>query len=302
MTNILRAVYSLIPDLVLLSKQHYTRSKKINVAATYLRLFCKQIFLPPKNLLTPDVRENICGFTVHAFDRGAIWFLFREIFIKGEYIFCSNTDSPVIFDCGANIGVSAFFFKWLYPNSTIHAFEPNPQANCVLQKNIADNKLYSVHTYNAALGKKDGVIILYAQPENPAALTVSTLQERKNGKPIEVPLTKLSNHITSRVDFLKIDTEGAETDIIADLCESGAIQHVNEMTIEYHHNIPSRASKFSEILANIEQSGFSYQIHTSFSPLARKNRFQDVMLHCYRNDSVQQTSKKRTSWNAGKNV
>ena len=39
-------------------------------------------------------------------------------------------------DCGANIGISILFFKKQYPDCTIMAFEPNPHAFPLLEKNV----------------------------------------------------------------------------------------------------------------------------------------------------------------------
>jgi hypothetical protein len=74
--------------------------------------------------------------TLPIFDRPGLEHLYREIFVRQYYYFRANTDHPVIFDCGANLGMATLFFKWLYPKSRVEAFEPDPGTFAVLQKNV----------------------------------------------------------------------------------------------------------------------------------------------------------------------
>ena len=69
---------------------------------------------------------------------------YQEIFVEEIYKFESNKSHPVIFDCGANIGISTIYFKTIYPNAIVHAFEPDanlfeilPSINSLKDKHIA---------------------------------------------------------------------------------------------------------------------------------------------------------------------
>ena len=68
-------------------------------------------------------------------------FQFKEIFVNQSYKFKSFTNSPVIYDCGANIGISCLYFKKIFPDSRIEAFEADPQIAKILQNNL-DKKFY----------------------------------------------------------------------------------------------------------------------------------------------------------------
>ncbi len=287
MSILAQNLYNLVPDIRVLTKQKYPRHKKREVYLTYIRLFLKQLFFLYRSTCNKLRNEKICGFTVYTYNRDSLWFLFREIFVRGHYAFQSNVETPTIFDCGSNIGVATLFFKWLYPDSTIYAFEPDPVAFKILERNIQSNGLQSVHLNNVALGKKSGTITLYTQAENLTSLVASTLQERGGALPITVSLVPVSTFITQPVHFLKIDTEGAEVDIVKDLCSTNTMHYIQEMVIEYHHNINRDKSELSHILGDIEQSGFTYQIDAPFLPLIKKHRFQDLLLYCYRNKPTQ---------------
>ncbi len=62
------------------------------------------------------------GFVVSHFDRGTLNYLYREIFARQPYYFRAASDSPIILDCGANVGMASLYFKWLYPKSRVTSF------------------------------------------------------------------------------------------------------------------------------------------------------------------------------------
>ena len=69
---------------------------------------------------------------------------FKEIFVDEIYRFESINDSPVIYDCGANIGTSCLYFKEIHPNAKITAFEADPEIASVLETNLLENGLSDV--------------------------------------------------------------------------------------------------------------------------------------------------------------
>ncbi len=61
------------------------------------------------NLLRPSRR--MLGFTISSFRRSSLRLLYREIFARQYYYFECDTDSPVIHDCGANLGMATLLFQ-----------------------------------------------------------------------------------------------------------------------------------------------------------------------------------------------
>lgn len=70
---------------------------------------------------------------------GQLRILFREIFIEPSYFFRTERPHPLIVDCGSNIGMSVIFFKLLYPDARVLAFEPDPAPFELLEQNIRTN-------------------------------------------------------------------------------------------------------------------------------------------------------------------
>ena len=75
-------------------------------------------------------------------------FMFFDIFIKKSYEFKSKSETPVIIDCGSNIGLSVLYFKKIYPNSIIKAFEPDKEIFKILEKNCENFKMKNVTLLN----------------------------------------------------------------------------------------------------------------------------------------------------------
>jgi hypothetical protein len=66
---------------------------------------------------------RLAAFKVRYLDAASFRVVAFEVFVKAEYFFRTSHDAPVIFDCGANIGLATLFFKRLYPKARVHAFE-----------------------------------------------------------------------------------------------------------------------------------------------------------------------------------
>jgi hypothetical protein len=110
------------------------------------------------------------------------------------------------------------------------------------------------------------------------------------GPSITVPARKLSEFIDCEVDFLKLDVEGAELRIMRELSDSGKLQSVREMAVEYHHRLPGEPSAMSGFLGIMEENGFEYQIAAGGFPDPTARRIQDVMIYAWHSTSERQSS------------
>lgn len=237
------------------------------------------------HLLNPS--PKFLNFEVASFDRDSLKYLYREIFIRQYYYFGTDAQSPLILDCGANVGMATLYFKWLYPKSHIHAFEPDPSTFALLQKNVSRNNLADVTVHNCALWDEDRQIDFYVDAGSPGSLLMSADSSRSSGDAIQVPAMKLSEFIQGPVDLLKLDVEGAEDRVLSDLVSSGAIRFIKQMIIEYHHRSGAKGSRLADFLAKLEGAGFEYQFHASLWPVASRNVYQDILVGAYRNESGQ---------------
>src|ERR1041384_222394 len=64
------------------------------------------------NLFRLSLRPSrrVLGFDVQCVSPQLLLHLYHEVFAKDEYLFSCDTESPVILDCGANIGMAGSTF------------------------------------------------------------------------------------------------------------------------------------------------------------------------------------------------
>ena len=226
---------------------------------------------------------DVAGFRLRYLEAAWMRYLYREVFAEREYWFATDTPRPVILDCGSNIGMGILFFKALYPDALITAFEPAPWACAAIEETIRANGLRDVAVHNAALAETDGTLELFHDPSHPGSAAMSVFSERMPGAAVQVRAVRLSRHITGSVDFLKLDVEGSELAVMRDLVSSGTIGQIRQMVIEFHHHMSPTVDNLSECLALLERNGFGYQLTSGqvFTPIT-KGQFQDVLVHAYR--------------------
>lgn len=176
--------------------------------------------------------------------------LTNEIFTEEIYKTKLNTTSPTILDIGSHIGLSIIYFKDIYPEAEIIGFEPNPNTFPILEENIYSNALQKVKLYNIALAEKESKRDLYIDTSGEGAFSTSSFRKnawngKQNTRAITVKCNKLSLYITKEIDLLKIDAEGAETEIIRELYNSGKLSMIKNIIVEYH---PTKHSNIKNIL------------------------------------------------------
>lgn len=255
----------------------YRFKEKLIVFKILNSLYFKSLFSKNRK----EVVQDIFQFKVSANSYSTLSFLFKEIFISQDYFFETDTAKPVIIDCGANIGMSVLFFKFIYPHCSIIAFEPNPQAFNFLKKNIEQNNLKDVELYNSALSDKEGETDFFIG-DNESILLASTIAERGGGKIFKIKLDKVSNYLKDQVDLIKIDIEGSESQVLNDLVLTGKIKKSENYIIEYHHRINRQKSSLSTFIKPFEDADFEYNIKSSF---VRIGVFQDILLNFYKAES-----------------
>ena len=80
---------------------------------------------------------------------------------------------------------------------------------------------------------------------------------------------------------MKMDIEGSEGKVLVDLVKKKQLSKIEELIIEYHHNIPGNSVSLSSFLQLLETQ-FHYQLDTSSIPIYSKNKFQDVLIFAYK--------------------
>lgn len=209
---------------------------------------------------------------------------YNEIFYREIYKFNTDIEAPLIIDCGSNIGLSVLYFKSIYPKSHIIAFEPDEENFRILQTNTEANSLTHLDLYKKAVWIKDGNISFQSKGSEASRIMVQTPDTNHTVSAIR--LSSLLSNIDS-VQFLKIDIEGAEYEVIKDCTDQ--LKKIDNLFLEYHGKV-EEIIKLNEILSIISNAGFDVYIENAAtslsSPFIEKRSVNpyDVQLnlYCYR--------------------
>jgi FkbM family methyltransferase len=197
-------------------------------------------------------QENGISITNHGKfyyeNKGAFKFLYNDYFIKEKYKFESGNPKPFIIDGGANIGVGCRYWKYLYPESEVIAFEPDELNFSLLEQNMAD--IPGFRAEKKALWSTHGALKFHALGGESGYVAGSN-DEMKNTKFVEVPAFRLRNLLDRKVDLLKLDIEGGEMEVLRD-CKD-LLRNVERIFVEHHSFLeaPQQLSEFFEILENV---------------------------------------------------
>ena len=183
----------------------------------------------------------------------------EEIFRSKVYQFKAKTDAPHIIDAGANIGLSVLFFKELYPQATIVAYEPDSAIFKLLERNTSG--LAGVELRQAAAWIEKTTLTFYTEGSLAGSTQIDFLNTHKA---VSVAAERLRDEIRKRpVDFLKIDIEGAENAVLFDIADD--LNQVDHLFFEYH-SIPGKPQLLGQLLELVASKGFRYAINGAHGP------------------------------------
>lgn len=200
---------------------------------------------------------KIVCFLFEAIDSPSFIGQYNELIKRDIYKFKTTNPKPFIIDCGVNIGLSIVSFKNTHPNAKIIGFEPDPNIFEVAKKNIKKAGFKDVELIKKAVWNEESTMLFYK--ENSAG---GRLANQKSENTIEVQTFHLKKIINQEVDFLKIDIEGAEFDILKDIEDN--LNYVKNIFIEYHSKINSQQN-LGEIINILKRKNFRYYVEDGYS-------------------------------------
>jgi FkbM family methyltransferase len=180
--------------------------------------------------------------------------MYNEIILNEIYKFSCNSPSPLIIDCGANVGVSVLYFKKIYPASRILAFEADPNVFNILKSNLDRFKFDDIHLMNKAVAKESGLVHFNSEGADGGRIINKGNIVKET---INIESISLKQFLNEKVDFLKIDIEGAEYEVISD-CRT-KLHNVDRMFVEYHSFI-GEEQHLGNILSILTENGFRFYI------------------------------------------
>jgi FkbM family methyltransferase len=170
----------------------------------------------------------------------------RQIYGTGEQ---SVKSGDVVLDCGANVGV---FTRVALDRGarTVVAIEPAPENLESLRRNFKEEIAAGrVIVYPKGVWDKEDMLTLRRDPGNTAADSFVMLKD-KNTASVQVPLTTIDKLVVElkleRVNYIKMDIEGAETNALTGGRATIAKYHPRMSLASYH--IPTDAQRIPEMV------------------------------------------------------
>jgi FkbM family methyltransferase len=210
-----------------------------------------------KNNRYQEGYTNIFGeeYKIKYVDNASFVFIYEELFKKEIYKFKCDIKDPLIIDAGANIGLSVIYFKRLFPESTVIAFEPDQKVFDTLDFNVRSFGFKKVELIKKALWNTETELNFFSEGADGGRL--ATKEDTNNI--IKIQTTLLSNYIRDqKIHLLKIDIEGAEFNVLMECREY--LKNVKNIFVEYH-SFKNRKQNLGELINILEQSGFRIITH-----------------------------------------
>lgn len=205
--------------------------------------------------------SKLLGKTIGITD--SFWYLhsLKEIFGEEVYRFESENPAPYILDCGANIGLSIIYFKRLFPEARIIGFEPDTHIYSLLKNNLISFGFSDVVIENKAIWTEDTVLNFSAIGSLGGSVNEI---EGSQAQVSQVPAVRLRNYLSTQVDFLKMDIEGAEVSVIKDC--SDLLKNVMNLFVEYH-SYAGKDQELDQLLLILREAGFVVYIKEAYNNL-----------------------------------
>lgn len=140
--------------------------------------------------------------------------------------------NSIVIDIGAHKGFFSIFAATIAQDGKVYSFEPSPYNYNILLKNLEYNNLNNVKTFNIGVTGTNGKEKLYISKEG----SINNLRQ-DYGDFVEVNCETLENIFKrkniDKCDFLKMDCEGAEYEILFNTSED-ILKRINKISLELH--------------------------------------------------------------------
>lgn len=195
------------------------------------------------------------------------FYTFKEIFFDNVYEdeIVKVSPNDIVVDIGSNVGFFSVYCQMFGPKQVI-SVEPDVENFICLLKNV--KSFDNVYCHNFAISNKTGVEPFTYSTNGSAGSHLSKYDELiqdKNCKKTNVITLTINDFFEflkiDRIDYLKMDCEGAELDIFETI-ETSNLNKIKKISLEFHSN--EIKEKIVEVLTN---NGFTikkyFYLHNS---------------------------------------
>jgi FkbM family methyltransferase len=234
------------------------------------RLFSKYVTEPMVNRW---IRQSELTVYVHDPKRGLLrpvmvgerlkWTLTENLTVDATYwldvIEPLLSIEDIVFDVGTNIGTVA---NWLAKRTKhVHGFEPHPDNQRRTVQQIALRQTDNITLSNTALGSEPGTLQLHVKSFH-GHHSLGDTSTSPTVEKIDVEVDTVDRYCSSngidRIDFLKIDVEGFEEDVLRGAATMLANQSIGFMLFELRHSLLTSVGKTAgDLLTLLIDNGYT---------------------------------------------
>ena len=180
-------------------------------------------------------------------------FILSEVFLEGAYNLISPTQKKIaLIDVGMNVGITTLFFASKENVDKVFSFEPFQPTFSMALQNIYLNKEVSakIHANNFGLAKEDAEITVSYSPKEKGRMGTKGLptsegyiaksvsSQLMHLKAADEEFSNIKEQVKDHFVVCKIDTEGAEYEIIDSLHNANLLTIADVYFIEWHEIKP----------------------------------------------------------------
>jgi FkbM family methyltransferase len=148
-----------------------------------------------------------------------------------------------------------------HPTSQVYVYEPLEESFALLQKNIALNMVHNITPFPFAIGATDGPLLLAATGQAVQYTTTSSTVSGQVASTTQVQGITLGQLFSINnlkcCDFLKIDCEGGEFDILFN-ASPDTLERIKHICLEYHNGFTQYTH--TDLANYLRQNGFAVKI------------------------------------------
>ncbi|GAF79068.1 unnamed protein product [marine sediment metagenome] len=164
--------------------------------------------------------------------KGSLGFIspIRRLTEEEKFLMDLDLSGQTVYDIGGYEGAFTIFFaRAVGKNGRVITFEPHPDNAKKITENVRLNKFDNVGVRRIGLGKRRGKATLAFRHSELATASVqedskARILQEKGAKAIQIEIDSLDSQITAnnlpKPDFIKIDVEGLEMDVLLGMGET----------------------------------------------------------------------------------
>lgn len=200
---------------------------------------------------------DLKGIFFQDFDASFIPHILKEIYIDRVYVpYLMGRKNLTIVDWGANIGLTAQYFS-NYAQK-VYAVEPSARHLIALRYLINFNKLSNVVVCPYAISNVDGKTKFYHNDNVTMYSLKDTVNNKADFEEVETVTvdTFLKREKIDNVDFLKLDLEGFESEVVTSKGFKDNAEKIQTILGEWHQWTAMSKPVFQECL---ESYGYTFE-------------------------------------------